>query len=71
MVFNSCDDPQGFNNIQNFILESPLGRLLITSRHANTLALADEAGRIEFPGFYPKTQLSFWSITKRSSGWQT
>ena len=57
----SYGDPQGFNNIQDFIPESPLGYLLITSKHANTLALADEAGRIELPRFHSKTQLIFWS----------
>jgi hypothetical protein len=46
---------KGFNNIQDFIPESLLRRLLITSRHANTLVLADEGGRIELPGFHPKT----------------
>lgn len=54
MIFDNYDDSQGFNNIQDFIPESSLGRILITSRHAETLTIADETGRIELPGLDPK-----------------
>lgn len=54
MVFDNYDDPQVFSNIQEFIPESSFGRILITSRHADTLALADEKGRIELRGLAQK-----------------
>ena len=50
MVFDNYDDPQGFSNFQDFIPEGSFTRIIITSRHANTLILADELGRIELPG---------------------
>jgi NB-ARC domain len=50
MVFDNYDDPQGFSNFQDFIPEGSFARIIITSRHADTLTLADKLGRIELPG---------------------
>jgi hypothetical protein len=65
MVFDNYDDPQGFNNIQDFIPDSSLGRILITSRHAESLTIADETGRIELPGLYPKDAIEL--LVKQST----
>jgi hypothetical protein len=65
MVFDNYDDPQGFSSIQDLIPQSPFARILITSRHADTLALTDEAGRIELPGLDQKDAIEL--LFKQSS----
>ena len=39
MVFNNYDNPDTFPNIRDFVPQSELGAILITSRHPNSNAL--------------------------------
>jgi tetratricopeptide (TPR) repeat protein len=50
MVFDNYDDPEAFNNIQDYMPVSEQGRVLITSRHAASKELADGDDAIELLG---------------------
>lgn len=50
MVFDNHDDPDSFNNIQDFIPESDHGAVIITTRNAAVSRCAIKANRIELSG---------------------
>ena len=50
MVFDNFDDPISFSNIQDFFPASRHGTILVTSRHTDTEALADDGCVFELSG---------------------
>lgn len=50
IVFDNYDDPDSFNNLQDFMPVGEHGCILVTSRHADSKALAEEGQAIEVLG---------------------
>jgi hypothetical protein len=50
LVLDNYDDPQNFNNLQDFMPDSSYCKILVTSRHADTKSLAEDRACIELPG---------------------
>jgi len=53
LVFDNYDDPILFNNVQDFFPERGQGTIMLTTRRAETAALADDDWFIELPGLGP------------------
>jgi tetratricopeptide (TPR) repeat protein len=60
MVFDNYDDPDSFNNLQDFMPNGEHGCILITSRHAASKELVDESNAIELPGLPKVDALSLF-----------
>jgi tetratricopeptide (TPR) repeat protein len=58
MVFDNYDDPKGFPNLQDFMPMGEHGNLLVTTRHADVVSLADRDNAIELHGLAEKEALS-------------
>ena len=60
LVFDNCDDPTAFPNIQDFFPKNDLGAILITGRHADAgaLVIGRGIGFIELPGLDKEAALA-------------
>lgn len=65
MVIDNYDDPDSFNNFQDFIPQGEHGCVLIASRHATSKELADPSNAIDLTGLPKADALElFWKQSR-------
>ncbi|KAF8861566.1 hypothetical protein BDZ45DRAFT_248714 [Acephala macrosclerotiorum] len=63
MVFDNYDDPDSFNNIDHFMPSCSHGIIVITTRHENTLKLADEDFKISLDSLLESDAIELLEVT--------
>ncbi|RDL41527.1 Uncharacterized protein BP5553_01506 [Venustampulla echinocandica] len=65
MVFDNCDDPDSFNNIDHLMPSCSHGIIVITTRHENTLKLGGEDFKMSLDSLLEKDAIELLEVTSK------